>query len=159
MNQYFACLSKTYLIFKEIYLSGMRPSLPLTVPIHQSLDTCFLSANVSPFRNDSSLFDRALKSNCTVASTKSTHSTSSQRIIEIILSGYLFPSQLTVFRRTNLRVRIFSYLLCSWRITYFTIMETIKIKFKSQFDSLHVFYVRVLGNVFFIRCATKLCRK
>lgn len=58
----------TYLIFNEIYLSGTSPSLPLTVPCHQSFDTCLRNVTWSPLRSESSRLDRALKSNWAVAS-------------------------------------------------------------------------------------------
>lgn len=57
----------THRILKEMYLSGTNPSLPLNDPIHQSVDTCFLSSTASPFRILSSRLDRALKSYWAVA--------------------------------------------------------------------------------------------
>lgn len=62
---------KTNLILTEIYLSGMSPSLPFTLPFHQSLETCINRMMLSPFFKFNSLSDRALKSNCAVASNDS----------------------------------------------------------------------------------------
>ena len=52
----------TYLILSVMYLSGMRPSLPLTAPRHQSFDTCLYRMMVSPFEKFTSRDERALKS-------------------------------------------------------------------------------------------------
>jgi hypothetical protein len=59
---------ETHFILSMMYLSGMRPSLPAKAPLHQSLLTCVYNVKVSPFLKLSSLSDRALKSNCAVAS-------------------------------------------------------------------------------------------
>lgn len=56
-----------------MYLSGIRPSLELTLPLHQSFDTCAYNVTCSPFLKLSSRSDLATKSNCTVAS-KLSHS-------------------------------------------------------------------------------------
>ena len=52
----------TYLIFNMIYLSGIRPSWPLTEPFHQSFETCLNKVKVSPLWKLISRADLALKS-------------------------------------------------------------------------------------------------
>ena len=52
----------TYLIFSIMYLSGIRPSWPLTDPFHQSFDTCLNKTKVSPLWKLTSRADLALKS-------------------------------------------------------------------------------------------------
>lgn len=56
---------------REMYLSGTKPSLPLSEPIHQSVETCFRSSTASPFRILNSRMERALKSYCAVAINES----------------------------------------------------------------------------------------
>ena len=51
-----------YLIFNMIYLSGIRPSWPLTEPFHQSFETCLNKVKVSPLWKLISRADLALKS-------------------------------------------------------------------------------------------------
>jgi len=69
------CIYKNYLetnlIRSMMYLSGTRPSRPSFVPFHQSLDTWLYSESTSPFLKLSSRCDRAVKSNCAVASSVS----------------------------------------------------------------------------------------
>jgi hypothetical protein len=65
----------THLILSIMYLSGMRPSWPLTLPRHQSLDTWENRMMLSPFLKLSSRSERAMKSNCAVASRHSDSAT------------------------------------------------------------------------------------
>jgi hypothetical protein len=68
-------MNYTHLILSMMYLSGMRPSWPLTLPRHQSLDTCENKTTLSPFLKLSSRSERAMKSNCAVASRHSDSAT------------------------------------------------------------------------------------
>merc|ERR1719225_2150727 len=54
--------SSSPFILSMMYLSGIRPSWPLTDPFHQSLETCFVRETVSPLWKLTSLVDLALKS-------------------------------------------------------------------------------------------------
>lgn len=69
----------TYLIFTIMYLSGISPSLPFTLPFHQSFDTCVYRMTWSPFFKLNSLSDLALKSNWAVASRDSVSETNKIR--------------------------------------------------------------------------------
>ena len=52
----------SYFILSMMYLSGIRPSWPLTDPFHQSFDTCLDREMVSPLWKLTSLVDLAVKS-------------------------------------------------------------------------------------------------
>ena len=64
-SYYFMILKQdknSYFILSMMYLSGIRPSWPLTDPFHQSFDTCLVRETVSPLWKLTSLVDLAVKS-------------------------------------------------------------------------------------------------
>jgi hypothetical protein len=80
-----------------MYLSGMRPSWPFTLPRHQSLDTWVNKITLSPFLKLSSRSERAKKSNCAVASRHSdsaTWETHSHQIFIYLLTYFIKLNQL-----------------------------------------------------------------